>query len=97
MSLNRIYNKRIKGQGLLMLICIGIPLILLIASMGALSLGTNYLFLFFLLICFLMHFIMIIDMQRKNSKKIKEVISKAKANNGSFIDQQQYKPRYELN
>jgi hypothetical protein len=44
-----------------------------------------------------MHFIMMIDMQRKGSKKIKHAVLEAKSNNGSFIDQQQFQTRYEVN
>jgi ABC-type bacteriocin/lantibiotic exporter with double-glycine peptidase domain len=97
MSVKGINNRLIKNQGFLLLICIGLPLIFLIMSIGILGFDASYLLLIFLLICFLMHFIMMIGMQRKNKEKIEQIVLKARQKNGSIIDQKRIKPQYELN
>ncbi|MBR9699328.1 DUF2933 domain-containing protein [Candidatus Woesearchaeota archaeon] len=53
----------------MMLICCGIPLILLVVGVYLLGWNDRYLFWWILLLCPLMHFIMMKDMHKKEVKE----------------------------
>ncbi len=56
------------NHGLLMLICCGIPLLLLVGARTIFGLSKNYLLWFIFLLCPILHYFMMKDMHNKNSK-----------------------------
>ncbi len=53
---------------LMMVVCCGIPLLLLIGAVYFFGLSRSYLFWFILLLCPLLHYFMMKDMHKKHSK-----------------------------
>jgi len=58
-----------QNHSLMMLICCGVPLLLLIISIYFFGLSKNYLLWLILLLCPIMHYFMMKDMHKKHSKK----------------------------
>lgn len=58
-----------QNRGLMMIICCGVPLILLIAATSFFGLSKNYLLWFMLLLCPVMHYFMMRDMHKKHPDK----------------------------
>lgn len=56
------------NHGLMMIICCGIPLVLLLFATYFFGLKNKYFFWFILLLCPLMHYFMMKDMHKKHSK-----------------------------
>ena len=67
------YNiKKIRhNHGLMMLICCGIPLILLVIAVYFFGLSNSYLYFGILLLCPILHYFMMKDMFKKHSNKRK--------------------------
>ncbi len=57
------------NHSLMMLICCGVPLLLLVVAIYIFGLSKSYLFWFILLLCPIMHYFMMKDMHKKHSKK----------------------------
>ncbi len=63
------FKKLRHNHSLMMVICCGIPLILLVVAVYLFGLSKSYLFWFILLLCPIMHFWMIGDMHKEHLKK----------------------------
>lgn len=74
MNLRGIYTKLTKNHGLLMLICCVVPIILILISVNFFGLSEVYLVWSLLLLCPLMHFFMMKDMQHTHREHYDENI-----------------------
>lgn len=74
MGLKELYNKIKHNHVLMMVVCCGVPLLLLLGAVYIFGLSKNYLFWFILLLCPLMHFFMMKNMHKKDvaGEEIKE-------------------------
>ncbi len=69
MKLKDFYEKIKHNHGLMMLLCCGIPLLLLYGAVYFFGLSKSYLFWFIILLCPLMHFWMMRDMHKKKPQE----------------------------
>ncbi len=76
MKLKDFYEKIKHNHGLMMLLCCGIPLLLLYGAVYFFGLSKSYLFWFIILLCPLMHFWMMKDMHKKQPQNIEGEMNK---------------------
>lgn len=62
------WEKIKQNHGLMMVLCCGIPLIVLLIAVYAFGVSRSYLFWFVLLLCPLMHFFMMKDMHKGHAE-----------------------------
>jgi len=69
MKFGDFYKKIKHNHGLMMLICCGVPLLLLVGAVYFFGLSSKYSYWFILLLCPIMHFWMMRDMHKKQSNE----------------------------
>jgi len=69
MGIKKLFGKIKKNHWLMMVICCGIPLVLLITLVYFFGLNDKYLFWFILLLCPVMHYFMMRDMHKNHQNK----------------------------
>jgi len=72
MDIKNIFKKIKQNHWLMMIICCGVPLIILIVAVYIFGLSNKYLFWFILLLCPILHYFMMKDTHGKHDDKNKE-------------------------
>ncbi len=72
MTIKEKIKKLRHNYALMMVICCGVPLLLLLGAIYFFGLSRSYLFWFILLLCPIMHYFMMKDMHKKHSTETKE-------------------------